>query len=353
MTTYEKFKSVKSAEEFDALRDEIKELFQREEYGYFPKKPLYIKSEKIKDIFGRDKLPTMAGKAVIEQIKLTLGFENGEFSFPFNWCYRPGQKNKTIVHLNFRNAFPDRCLPAEEIVDGGFNIADFCYTDITSDDNDFENGMAALFDRNSERAAGKIVMWAYAASRIVDYLETREEADMDRLGVAGLSRLGKTAIVTAAYDEHFKFCHSCCSGTSGAAMYALHNEKSEPIEGITSKFPHWFCPNFKKYSGMEKEMPFDQDMLMSLICPRVLSVSSATKDAWANPYGEYTAARNASEISALYGKSPIPKLSDIKDFDVNTVYGKDNTYFIREGIHYMSREDWQLLMKSFDKNLCK
>jgi len=353
MTLYEKFKSVKSAEEFDALRDEIKELFQREEYGYFPKKPLYIKSEKIKDIYGREAPRTMAGKAVIEQIKLTLGFENGEFSFLFNWCYRPGQKNKTIVHLNFRNAFPDRFFPAEEIVDGGFNIADFCINDVTSDDNDFENGMAALFDRNSESAAGKIVMWAYAASRIVDYLETREEVDMDRLGVVGLSRLGKTAIVAAAYDERFKFCHSCCSGTSGAAMYALHNEKSESIERITDRFPFFSCPKFRNYSGMEKEMPFDQDMLMSLIVPRVLSVSSATEDAWANPYGEYTAARNASEISALYGKSPIPHLSDIKDFDTNKIYGNDNTYFLREGMHYMSREDWQLLMESFDKNLCK
>lgn len=339
---YKIFSACKSVEEFTALKEEIKETFQREEYGFFPEKPLAVSGEVVSSE------ETMAGKSILEKINLTINLREGQYTFPFWYCYPKRKKNKTIILLNFRDCFPDKYLPAEEVIDDGWAVADMCYNDVTSDDNDFTNGFAALFDREKEGSAGKIVLWAYAAMRIADYLGTREETDMENLAVVGHSRLGKTAIVTAAFDERFKFCHSNCSGTCGAAAFFMRTKESEPISVISSVFPHWFSKGFSKYSDKEKEMPFEQYMLMSLIAPRVLSVGSAVEDLWANPPAEMCSAAKASEIWKLYGEQP---LKEETDPEIGKIYGDKVTYYVRERKHYLSRDDWRRILEIFDRRI--
>lgn len=339
---FQKIENCKTVSEFEAIKEEIKETFQREEYGYFPKKPLSV----VGKIISSEE--TMAGKSTLEKVELTIETEKGAFTFPFWYCYPKKKNNKTVVLLNFRNAFPDKYLPAEEVIDGGWAVADMCYTDVTSDDNDFTNGFAALFDRKKLGSCGKIVMWAYAAMRIADYLETREETDKNNLAVVGHSRLGKTAIVTAAFDERFKFCHSNCSGTCGAAAFFMRTKESEPISVISSVFPHWFSTDFSKYSDKEKEMPFEQYMLMSLIAPRVLSVGSAIEDLWANPPAELYSAKKASEIWKLYGEKPLDTEGHT---ETGKIYGNKVTYYVRAGKHYLSRDDWQRILAIFDRSI--
>lgn len=342
MNLYEKIAACKTTEDFLSLKSEVKDTFQREEYGYFPEKPLSVSGEVVSSE------ETMAGKSVLEKIKLTLVLNGGEYSFPFWYCFPKKKNNKTVVLLNFRDCFPDKYLPAEEVIDDGWAVADVCYNDVTSDDNDFTNGIAALFDRKKTGSAGKIVMWAYAAMRIADYLETRDETDMNNLAVAGHSRLGKTALVTAAFDERFKFCHSNCSGTCGAAAFFMRTKESEPISVISSVFPHWFSTDFSKYSDKEKELPFEQYMLMTLIAPRVMSIGSAVEDLWANPPAELYSAAKASAIWALYGEKPLENVSNPA---LGKIYGDKVTYYVRKGKHYLSRDDWQRFLSVFDKNI--
>lgn len=339
---YEKISNCKTVSDFSALKEEIKTTFQREEYGFFPPEPLSVKG----NVLSSEE--TMAGKAILEKINLTIELKSGAYSFPFRYCYPQKKNNKTVVLLNFRDCFPDKYLPAEEVIDDGWAVADMCYTDVTTDDNDFTNGLAALFDRREKGSAGKIVLWAYAAMRIADYLETREETDMNNLAVAGHSRLGKTAIVAAAFDERFKFCHSNCSGTSGAAAFFMRTKESEPISVISSVFPYWFAADFSKYSEKEKELPFEQYMLMALIAPRVLSVGSAAEDLWANPPAEIYSAAKASKIWELYGETP---LEEIAKPELGRIYGDKATYYVRKGKHYLSRDDWQRFLSVFDRNL--
>lgn len=339
MSLSEKFKACESVADFNALREDIKQTFQREEYGFFPDNPLSVSGKVISSE------ETMAGKSMLEKIELTMVLKEGSYTFPFWYCYPKRKKNKTVVLINFRDCFPDKYLPAEEVIDDGWAVADMCFNDVTTDNGDFSNGFAALFDREKPGAAGKIVMWAYAAMRIADYLETREETDMANLAVAGHSRLGKTAIVTAAFDERFKYCHSNCSGTCGAATFSMRTEKSEPIGVISSVFPYWFCPDFNKYTDKEKEMPFEQYMLMSLIAPRVLSVGSAVEDLWANPPAELYSAEQASKIWELYGE----KALETTQTELGTVYGDKVTYYVRNGKHFFSRDDWNRFLKVFDE----
>ena len=339
---YKRFAACKSVADFEVLKKEVKDVFQREEYGFFPEKPVSVSGKVISEE------ETMAGKAILEKIELTIELREGVYVFPFWYCYPMLKKNKTILLLNFRACFPDKYLPAEEVIDDGWAVADMCYNDVTRDDNDFTNGFAALFDRQKEGSAGKIVMWAYAAMRIADYLETREETDMENLAVVGHSRLGKTAIVTAAFDERFKLCHSNCSGTCGAAAFFMRTKESEPISVISSVFPHWFRNGFSDYSDKEKTMPFEQYMLMSLIAPRTLSVGSAVEDLWANPPAELYSAAKASEIWELYGEKPLKAETDP---EIGKIYGDKVTYYVRERKHYLSRDDWHRILEVFDRRI--
>ena len=122
----------------------------------------------------------------------------------------------------------------EEILDHGFAVAAFCYEDVTDDSADF-NKLAAMYPRDEKTGWGKIGMWAFAASRVLDYLETREDIDATRACISGHSRLGKTALWCAAQDERFSMVVSNNSGCSGAAL--SRGKIGENIEKITNVFP--------------------------------------------------------------------------------------------------------------------
>ena len=337
--------SLASPEAWEKKRAEIKSLILNEEYGSFAPLPAPEISVERQGI-------NFASKADWDRVSFTfsLGEKTHTVDAELILLKDKPLDKPLFIYIDFSKETPSKYLPVEEILDSGCGIFKVYYEDITTDNGDFENGLCALLSGGGE-SYGKIAVWSYFLRVMADYIRTLGHTGT--LGVVGHSRLGKTALLTAALDERFDIACVNDSGCSGASLSRFKSEGEETIKDIVGTFPFWFKKKYHSYVDNEEALPFDQHMLMSLISPRVLSVSSATMDNWANPYGEYTAAQKASEISALYGRSPIPKLSDIKDFDTNTVYGKDNTYFLREGMHYMSREDWQLLMKCFDKNLCK
>ena len=79
------------------------------------------------------------------------------------------------------------------IRDRGCGVLSFCYQDVTTDDGDFSNGLAGALhaDRSQGNAPGKLMMWAWAAMRVLDYGLTIPGASADKTAVAGHSRLGK------------------------------------------------------------------------------------------------------------------------------------------------------------------
>lgn len=324
-------------------REDYKRVLQENEYGFIPKPPISLKAETI-SVNNR----FCAGKAPLEEIVLTAKTENGDVIFPIKLCKpKAEQRCRTVVFITFSPDVPDLRLPAEEITDRGWGFVSLCFKNVTSDDADFEDKAAEVLRGTGNNAPGKIAMWAWAAMRVMDYLLTRNDIDKDKIGVAGHSRLGKTALVTAAFDERFKFCHSNDSGTCGAALFSKRNERSESIESICRNFGYWFCPEFKKFVDKEKEMPFDQDMLLSLIAPRFLSVGSAEKDLWANPKAEFDCALKASEEWTCYGKKGLiaPETPVVNE----CYHDGDVGYYVRAGLHYMSRQDWNYMLDFLDK----
>ncbi|MCR5042410.1 MAG: acetylxylan esterase, partial [Clostridia bacterium] len=287
------------AEDFETRRRELVDVLARNEYGFMPEDPDRVL---VTDRCAPE--DTFCGHATVYRQTLTCAVAGGEFSFPFV-LYVPKSERPVpaFAFMNFRRDEVDRYFPAEEIIDAGFAVAMVCYTDVENDDNAPPTGLQKLFARKNDGTdPGRISVWAWAQSRLVDVLAGREDVDADNIAVIGHSRLGKTALWCAANDTRVRYAVSNDSGCSGAAYERVKHPGSETLADITKVFPHWFCENFPTFAGRENERPFDQHFLIAACAPRYVLVGSASLDAWADPASERLSLVAASPAWELLGK---------------------------------------------------
>ncbi len=338
-------KPVKTAEAFERRRAELKDILQKEVYGYLPPAPdhLKVKTE------GEEDARFLAGFAICRSLTFHCEIDGEDATFPVTQIM-PKKEGKipVFVCINFGDRIEHKYLPLEEIIHRGYGLFVIKYQDIAKDSADFRFGMAKYLSqsRRALSAPGKIAMWAWALMRVMDYLPRFSEVDLDHVAVIGHSRLGKTALLAGAMDERFRYVISNDSGCSGAAL--SRGKGGETVENICDRFPFWFCPGYKRYAGKENEMPFDQHYLLSLIAPRHLMVGSAEDDLWADPKNEFLSTVAANEAYALYGKKGLVHNNAFPSPDTELDEG-DCLYHYRRGEHYLSRLDWNAYMDFIDK----
>lgn len=337
-----------TTENWPQRRKELLEIFAREEYGFSPEAPAFVEAQTT--LLEQGKM--WAGKAEHREIALKFPTPKGDFSFPVDLVL-PYSKKKLplIIYISFTKYPIGKYGPIEEIVDGGYALATFCYEDVAKDANDgFVSGISAMYERIRDDGAdwGKIAMWAWAASRVMDYAQTLEQIDKNRIFCAGHSRLGKTALWCGVQDERFAAAVSNDSGCSGAAI--TRDKEGERVKAITTRFPHWFCENYQKYSDKEHEMPFDQHQLLALMAPHPVYVASASEDNWADPKSEFLACAAASGAYKLLGKKGL--VHEDRTIEPGEFLHEGNIgYHLRPGPHFLSRYDWQMFMRFMDKHL--
>ena len=330
--------------------DEIVKILLDEEYGHLPQGARRFHVEEM----SRD-ASFAAGKANLVKLAFTMEGDFGSYTFPLYEVIPVGEvKHPAFLHINFRDLIPDKYQPTEELIDRGYATFTFCYKDVTSDDGDFTNGLAGVVYPHGERgeyAAGKIALWAWAATFVMDYIQTKESIDGKRVTVTGHSRLGKTALLAGALDPRFYCAISNCSGAPGAAL--SRQKTGETIAKICKTFPFWFSKHYHGYADKEDSLPFDQHFLIAANAPHRAYITSAELDDWACPPNEYAAARLASEYYASLGL--VGLVSEDESANMKKAYHDGSIgYHIRRGLHYFSRTDWlyhmQYLEKSFDSD---
>jgi hypothetical protein len=365
-------------------RSEVLRLFQTQVYGQSPARPKGMRFEVV-SVEPR----AWEGKATRREIRVWFT-DQAEGPFMDILLYLPHGKDKPVpvfLGLNFEGnhaisadpgiriserwmrATKDKGVvnnratqaargseasrwPVEMILARGYGLATVYYGDLEPDFAEgWKTGVRAALSKAGAQtefkpeAWGAIGAWAWGLSRALDYLETDPGVDARRVAVLGHSRLGKTALWAGAQDERFAIVISNNSGEGGAAL--ARRDFGETTAIITRSFPHWFCRNFNQYAGRASALPVDQHELLALVAPRPVYVASAVEDKWADPRGEFLAAKHAEPVYQLFGRAGLG-VSELPP--LNQPVGDFIGYHIRAGKHDVTDYDWQQYLNFADRH---
>lgn len=168
---------------------------------------------------------------------------------------------------------------------------------------------------------GSLRAWAWGASRALDYLETEPAVDASRVGIDGVSRYGKAALVTMAFDRRFATVLVGSSGEGGASLY--RRNFGEAVENLTGSGEyHWMAGNFLKYGTAESsfgemnasDLPVDAHMLIALCAPRPTFISYGIPEKgdalWLDQQGSFMATIAAQPAFRLLGARDLGRSDD-------------------------------------------
>lgn len=159
---------------------------------------------------------------------------------------------------------------------------------------------------------GALRAWAWGAARALDYLETDPSVDAKKVGIEGVSRYGKAALVTLAFEPRFAMALVGSSGAGGAKPH--RRNFGEAVENLAGSGQyHWMAGNFLKYAAAEAvfgsknagDIPVDAHQLIALCAPRPTFISYGIPEKgdahWLDQQGSFMAAVAAGEVFRLLG----------------------------------------------------
>lgn len=338
-------KYINSLEDWENIRkNEILYLFREYIYGNFPfSNEINIKYNVVSDY----KL-AFKGRAYRKIVDILIDGNNQKRKIRFVLYVPSFSKEKVPAFLAY-DFWGDKAIVddligreysgkqtfVEKIIENGLGVItlsnDCLYKDDRFNDS-FDESILPLFTKQKYNNLCKAIgTWAWGMSCIMDYLIQDTKIDCSKIALLGHSRLGKTALWAGAQDSRFAVVISNCSGCMGAAL--SRSKQGESVKIISEAFPHWFCENFYKFEGREKDLPIDQHMLVALIAPRPVYIASASKDFWADPTNEFFSGIYATPVYNLYNLKGL----EISEFPrVGEVVGDNIKYVICEGEHNLT-----------------
>ncbi len=216
---------------------------------------------------------------------------------------------------------------AEQLVAAGWGYALLDPTSVQADTGaGLTRGIIGLVNKGQPRRPddwGALRAWAWGASRALDYLETDKSADARRVGIEGVSRYGKAALVTMAFDTRFAVVLVGSSGEGGAKPH--RRNFGEAVENLTGSGEyHWMAGNFLKYGASDAvfgsrnagDIPVDSHQLIALCAPRATFISYGIPERgdakWLDQQGSYMATIAAGTVFRLLGVKDLGRSNDYR-----------------------------------------
>ena len=342
--------------QWPARRRELLDLFSREVYGRMPPKPEATAFDLLEEKMSDDRFATLR--------RYRQYFRADKSGPVVDWFVAVPRhaKGKVPVFLHLNYAGLDSIaaqktnhynLPWDMLIANGYAFMSARYTQITGDGGKrggVFNGVCALWGRRDPHAGdrpGALIIWAWGLSRGLDLAEKIPEIDASRNVVIGSSRLGKAALLAAAYDERFQVCIPNQTGAIGVQL--MKRNYGESIAAQRLNLSWWYCGGVWKWEGREREMPFDQHLLLACVAPRALLLECYHKR-WFDPVGEFLSAQAASPVWEFLTGKGLGLAEWPEPYDAVAVRPPFG-YVRRTGTHGLSPDDWTWAMAFADKAL--
>jgi hypothetical protein len=331
-------------------RPEIVEDFEREVVGRVPKdvpKVTWTVTSEVKDglvgnlpangkqIIGR--VDNAACPSITVEIRMTVvtpakakgpvpvlmmfgGFGGGGMPRPAD---APPPENRGA---QFDGPFKDP-PSTEQLLAAGWGYATINPVSIQADNGaGLTKGIIGLVNKGQPRKPddwGSLRAWAWGAARGLDYLETDAAVDSKKVGIEGVSRYGKAALITQAFEPRFAVALVASSGEGGAKLH--RRNFGEAVENLTGAGEyHWMAGNFLKYGAAEAtfgsknagDIPVDAHQLIALCAPRPTFISYGVPERgdanWLDQQGSYMATVAAGPVFRLLGAKDIGEKEDYR-----------------------------------------
>jgi hypothetical protein len=202
-----------------------------------------------------------------------------------------------------------------QLAAAGWGFVLFDPASVQADDGaGITRGIIGLVNKGQPRKPedwGALRAWAWGAGRGFDYLETDPAVDAKHVGIEGVSRYGKAALITMAFDQRFAMVLVGSSGKGGATP--LRRNYGEAVESLTGGEYYWMAGNFMKYGASEAtngssnpgQIPVDSNELIALCAPRLTFISYGIPEKgdahWLDHQGSFIATLDASRVWTLLG----------------------------------------------------
>lgn len=344
---------VTSREQWQQRRAELKAVLEHYELGHAPPPPGNVAGDILKS------QPVLDGAAIFQLVHLKfgpeqrLGFDVAIFTpakgGPFPTFINPsffGTPGTTVANLapptnSTRPNFNAPQTP-EAAARGfsnqlarGYAIVTYHYTQCGEDHAGFRTN--SFYPAYPDCDWGVLRGWAWGLSRVVDYVETQPFADKTKLIALGHSRLGKLVMVATAFDE--RIAMGAPAGSSGAGTGAYRfcgpgRGGAEGIEDMTRKFPYYFVPRLKEFTGQMDKLPFDTHWFVALTAPRPWISLEGLGDKICRP---------AAVVQTVMASRPVYEF-------LGTETNRVTANFEPHG-HGLPPEDWNAAMDFADKHL--
>jgi hypothetical protein len=356
LMTFKDKTKVTTADQWPKRRAEIVEEFEREVYGRIPKNVPKVTWEVTKTTEGESGgiatiTRTLVGtvdNSAFPQVKVAI---QASFTVPRNAA------GKVPILLQFGGFGGGGGAKSwtQQALDKGWGYGTINPGSIQGDNSKLREGIIGLTNKGEPRKPddwGALRAWAWGVSCLIDYFAANPDSGVDptKVSITGVSRYGKAALVTAAFDTRIAAGFVASSGAGGAKLF--RRDFGEMLENVAGRGEyHWMCGNFLKYGADEAkfgkktaaDLPVDQHMLIALCAPRPCFISYGVPEGrpigdpnWVDAHGSFMATVLAGPAYRLLGKKDLGTPGDYltdKMPAVGTLLGGELAWRQHEGGH--------------------